>query len=222
MPSGMSPTGMMYGGAAMPSMGSPQFGYATHQQPYFPMYHPQPPQMTMKLPVQALHRSEPAPSASQSNAGFVAPILLPSDLGNGKSNSSNGTGEVDPSAITSAITSFLGGPGGAGENQNMRLYQKTFEAFVLEEAKIDYGNVTVVELKKLLRKYHLAATGKKEELIAMVKQVASFLKQLPADQKEESCSEETKDGAEERTESVISNGSSANKRQDLALEAFLA
>lgn len=222
---GMSPTGLMYA-PMQNAMGSPQFGFAPPQPttPFYPIYHHQP-QMTMKLPVQALHRAaEPSNQTASNNTGFMAPIVLPTDLGGNRPSSCSQNAEVDPTAITTAITSFLGSGGGpvagSGENQNMRLYQKTFEAFVQEEAKIDYGNVTVVELKKLLRKYHLAATGKKEELIAMVKQVASFLKKLP--EGDESPKEEGQESHEEQQQEVSNAPSAAEKRADSCIEAFLA
>lgn len=204
----------MYGQPTSPSllynpygaqMASPPFGFQSH----FPMAYQQPP---MKLPVHALHRpTEPAPT-NEAASSFMAPIVLPVDLGKG----GKSDGPVDPSAIPCAITSFLGNGESNGLDENMRLYELTFRSFVKEEAKIDYTNVTVVELKRLLRKYQLAATGKKEELIKMVKDVSEFLKKLPIFK--EQADDKDKEGEKESAEA--SNQAEANG-QDQSIDRFL-
>jgi hypothetical protein len=205
----------MYGQPSSPSllynpygaqMASPPFGFQSH----FPMAY-QPP---MKLPVHALHRpAETAPPADTASS-FMAPIVLPVDLG--KSAAGKSDGPVDPSAIPSAITSFLGNGESNGLDENMRLYELTFRSFVKEEAKIDYTNVTVVELKRLLRKYQLAATGKKEELIKMVKDVAEFLKKLPIFKEQEQADSKP----EEKEAAGTANQAEANG-QDQSIDRFL-
>jgi hypothetical protein len=177
-------------GAAGPQ--SPQFGFVN---PMFMVSQPAP-----KLPVQALPPRAEAPAAeSRGGAGvMMAPLVLPVDLG--KRKAAPADPEIDPTAISNAISAALsrktdeagcspsssassmsasGIPAAASQLDNMRLYESTFQSFVKEEAAIDYDNVTVIELKKLLRKYHLAATGKKDELIQLVQDVAKFLKGTP-------------------------------------------
>jgi len=195
-----------------PAMGSPPFAMAG---PYPTMY-PQPPAPS-KLPVQAMQRPVEHPRADSS----VAPLVLPVNLGKEASRSDGK--DLDPAAIPCAITSFLGvgeASATAGLNDNMRLYEMTFKAFVQEEAQIDYDNVTVVELKRLLRKYQLAATGKKEELIKMVKDVADFLKKLPTVKGGKG--EEAKAEGKESTEENVTNGASGNKKDKDNLDRFLA
>lgn len=198
--------GMAYAGPA-PAGLSPTFGLAAA--PFGPqpglMIMPQPPIAIPKLPVQALPpRADPSATEGPAAAPLMAPLILPTDLG--RSRSKDGV-DIDPNAISNAISLALrSGSGSAPQKgtaeeepspassqaslspsgipsatqvENMRLYESTFEAFVKEEAAIDYTNVTVIELKKLLRKYHLAATGRKDELIRLVKDVAQFLKGNP-------------------------------------------
>lgn len=218
----MSMSMNMYGQPTSPSllynpygapMASPPFGFQSH----FPMTY-QPP---MKLPVHALHRpAEPAPTNNAASS-FMAPIVLPVDLGKSMmSPSGKSDGPVDPSAIPSAITSFLGNGESSGLDENMRLYELTFRSFVKEEAKIDYANVTVVELKRLLRKYQLAATGKKEELIKMVKDVSEFLKKLPIFK--EAAEEQDMDKNEEEKESAEASNQAEANGQDQSIDRFLA
>lgn len=190
-------------------MGSPPFGYQAHMGAY-PMY--QPP--SMKLPVQALHRPTEPANQQESGIGMVAPLLIPAEMGKAKAankSTANASAapaaEVDPSAIPTAISSFLGGSADTGRVANMDMYLMTFKSFVQEESEIDYSNVTVLELKRLLRKYQLAAQGKKDDLIKMVKDVAGFLKQMPifeegakAESKEASKAEKAPDASTNQTE----------------------
>jgi hypothetical protein len=57
-------------------------------------------------------------------------------------------------------------------------------AFLRDYAKLDFENITVVEMKSLLRKYGLARTGKKVELEDRIRQVASFLQNQIARERE--------------------------------------
>ncbi len=170
-----------------PQMPSPPFGFQQQQQ-FFPMYQQTIP---MKLPVQALPRQpEPAP---QRETTMMAPLVLPADLGRNPSSVQVSKDQVDPAAIPRTISTYLENEGKTVNlGENMQLYEMTFEAFIKEEAQLDYSNVTVVELKKLLRKYQLAATGKKEDLIRMVKDVAAFLKNMkkPGEMKDDKVEED--------------------------------
>jgi hypothetical protein len=50
-------------------------------------------------------------------------------------------------------------------------------SFLKDFKRVDFENVTVIELKGLLRRYGIARAGKKVELEERVKQVAEFLEQ---------------------------------------------
>jgi hypothetical protein len=208
-----------YGGP----MGSPPFAYQPHMGAY-PMYQPPP---SMKLPVQALHRPAEPANHHDSGIGMVAPLLIPAEMGKAKA-ASNSTAsasaapsaEVDPSAIPTAISSFLGGNTDSGRVANMDMYVMTFKSFVQEESEIDYSNVTVLELKRLLRKYQLAAQGKKDDLIKMVKDVAGFLKQMPIF--EEGTKSETKEASKvEKATEAMANQTEKNTVQD-SMDRYLA
>lgn len=206
-------------------MGSPPFGFQPAHMGAYPMY--QPP--SMKLPVQALHRPAEPASQQDSGIGMVAPLLIPAEMGkpkagNAASMPSTSAAEVDPSAIPTAISSFLGGSADSSRVANMDMYVMTFKSFVKEESEIDYSNVTVLELKRLLRKYQLAAQGKKDDLIKMVKDVAGFLKQMPIfgeDGAAASADEAKEVTKNERAPESIANQAERNSVED-SMERYLA
>jgi len=251
---GQGSPSLLYNGYAQQQMPSPPFGYQ-HPGMMYPMYA----QPAMKLPVQALHRpAEPQAASQVAGIGFMAPLMLPSDLINNaakaRSGSLVGGGEclnsdaVDAAAIPNAIASYLENSECMGKDMDtMKRFEATFRAFVKEEAALDYSNVTVVELKRLLRKYHMLAQGKKDDLISMVQRVSAFLKMLPIFEKskKEDASgnaEEAKTSHEEEQlespekQARVSNNGSApnsaehiqvanmaegNKDQDNSLDRFL-
>lgn len=209
-----SPPMAMYGQPAFGMMPSPPFGYQ-FQQP-----------LPMKLPVQALQRPSQTPrQGPDGHSQVMAPLILPVDLGNMTNE------QLDPTAIPTAITSFLGSNGSLRPNE---VQKQTFEIYLKDFKQLDMDNVTVMELKKLLRKFHLAATGKKEDLIVMVEHVRSFCESVTKDgsgkdggskdSDSSSATDNNADGNGEDKEGArsIANGTSANAQVDRSFDAFLA
>lgn len=77
--------------------------------------------------------------------------------------------------------------GGFHHPPNMSMWMANFAAhraaFLQDYSKIDFENVTVVELKALLRKYGVARAGKKVELEDRLRQIAAFLEKQIAREK---------------------------------------
>ena len=52
----------------------------------------------------------------------------------------------------------------------------TKDKFLSDVENIDFTNVTVLELKQILRKFGLNSTGKKAQLVERITEISTFLK----------------------------------------------
>ena len=52
----------------------------------------------------------------------------------------------------------------------------TKDSFLAAASALDYSNVTVLEMKQLLRRFGLNSTGKKVQLMERIREIEGFLK----------------------------------------------
>lgn len=85
-------------------------------------------------------------------------------------------------------------------------------AFLADFGVLDFSNITVIEMKALLRKYGLARTGKKVELEDRIRQVAQFLQDQIAKERVAVESDGKESGTKQSSSSSSNNGKALDEQ----------
>ena len=185
----------------VPLMGSPAMSYAPGmyttsppmQMAHMPgMYYgaPASPAMnvTVKLPMAPLTPTNTAAKANAAgNTGQKVPLMLPCHLlsagitNNCPSNemASNVSSGVPSRASSVAPGSSVSNYSASSASSSSWFTQMsaTKDQFLTEAAALkDFANVTVMEMKQLLRKFGLNSTGKKVQLMERIREIEAFLR----------------------------------------------
>lgn len=190
---GLGPMGMAMGPCAMPMGGSDPWAAAlafSSQHGAAPLFYAGPwvAPRTPKFPmapaphVGAAHGASNSPPSS--GAAAKMPLVLPFQLGvrappgidSGHATPAICSGA--PSRCSSIAPSSSVSQHSAASSHRSGWFAEmsaTKDLFLQEAAKVDLANVTVLELKTLLRKFGLNSTGKKSELAERVTEIAAYL-----------------------------------------------
>lgn len=112
----------------------------------------------------------------------AAPNLskLQSNLTNAASLVSSGVASrcssIAPSSSISSRSSASASSSSASAANWFTEMSVTKDRFLQDVAALDFGNVTVMELKQILRKFGLNSTGKKIQLVERIQEIANYLK----------------------------------------------
>jgi hypothetical protein len=186
-----------------PSPYSPQmYNYHPHNYPHqqsqyfnaptFMMAPPMSPMnVTVKLPMAPM---TPTNLSSSTNGNTKIPLVLPCHLNGNSSSLRNGAAPniskakeaCDSSASSSATPSRCSSiaPNSSISNKNSSScgsitwfteMSATKDRFLQDVHGLDFGNVTVLELKQVLRKFGLNSTGKKAELVERISEISNYL-----------------------------------------------
>lgn len=150
---------------------------ATHATPYYyPTGAPgaMPMNVTVKLPMAPLTPSNNPSQPKSSGQGVKVPLMLPSHF----CNPSVAPNSAHDSPVSSRCSSVA--PGSSISNSSSGWFSAmsaTKDSFLEAVSCLDYSNVTVLEMKQLLRKFGLNSTGKKVQLIERIREIQTFLRQ---------------------------------------------
>ena len=90
----------------------------------------------------------------------------------------------------------------------------TKDHFLEDVASLDLSNVTVLELKQVLRKFGLNSTGKKAQLVERIKEISNYLKTEGRKRAKVEVKESVGDESTEESEPILSSsGSAINSRR---------
>lgn len=179
---GFNAMNMPYGGSPM-MMASPYHqGYMMGAPPLSPM------NVTVKLPMAPL---TPTNMSTSNSASVKIPLVLPCHLQQQQPQTMNSVAP-NVSKLQSSVTSELssGVPSrcssiapnssvSSRSNNSQNWFAEmsvTKDRFLQDVASLDFTNVTVLELKQVLRKFGLNSTGKKVQLVERIKEISSYLK----------------------------------------------
>ena len=154
-----------------------------HVHPYYyapPTHHPAPMNVTVKLPMAPLTPTNQAsqPKSSSSAAiGVKVPLMLPSHFCNPSAAPNSSAHSSHVPSRSSSVT-----PGSSVSNTSsgsgwFSAMTATKDSFLQEASGIDFQNVTVLEMKQLLRRFGLNSTGKKVQLMERIREIETFLRQ---------------------------------------------
>lgn len=182
----LDPTGMMTAAATM----SPWMSVwpRTLKMPLSPI---------SKAPSTATTAAERSPSDSSEQVGKTMPLVLPHAAGNTKPHHNNGgsanfpllpfnggssgqkkTSAQQPGSVLCNGNPMMGsggmGPAGASIEEGI---QNNLRAFLEDTKELVFEQITVQDLKRILRKYELNATGKKGELFRRIEKIRAQYQQ---------------------------------------------
>lgn len=188
MAMGFNSMNMQYGN---PMMSSPMYHNPHLQHPSY-MMAPQmsPMNFTVKLPMAPMAPLTPTNYKTSANGSVKIPLVLPCHLQQQQlSNSAAPNVSKLQTNITSAISSGVPSrcssiaPNSSISSRSSQFQQNWFaemsltkDRFLKDVDELELNNVTVVELKQILKKFGLNSTGKKLELVERIKEISGFLK----------------------------------------------
>lgn len=174
-----------------PMMSSPLY----HSHPHYMMAPPMSPMnFTVKLPMAPMAPLTPTNYNSSSN-GVKIPLVLPCHLQQQQQQHQNSAApniSKLQTSITSASSVCSSGvpsrcssiaPNSSISSRSSQAQQNWFaemsltkDRFLKDVEGLELNNVTVVELKQILKKFGLNSTGKKVQLVERIKEISAFLK----------------------------------------------
>lgn len=145
---------------------------------------PTAPMATLKVPMPAVNRTQP--DAGHGHAEPMVPLMLPcandEDVKpSPDSTSATATATANANANANASASSTSPESLSLPPQSLDYFTQmelTRDQFLKEASSLDFSNVTVLEMKKLLRKFSLNATGKKAALQERILSTMTRLKNL--------------------------------------------